>query len=1223
MSEFRKAFRASGLDASGSNVVNVAHPRIGEILDGLNLGYFIDENTVQEYDPTRERYNEDFIVEFNQRLYKNIIPITTAEPFNALKWKKMRNDPEWEEVDSSIGANVGDFLFLTASSSITITLPETPLTGDTVTIKDGKGVLSAYPTTVAAAGGLTIQSYGIGGALTSDETMLMNRPSSTVYFVYNGIAWTYQIDHDPYYTYIDAAHPTQQSGHLANGGYVATCEETIAIQAADKTIAISLPLHAVPGDVVRLRDVSTNITQTRIQIGIHPTLDDQQIIHPISGVGAETITLDNIGHAELMYVGGDNNTWVIVISHEAQPWQHLGASSTEQLIVNRRYDININSAVAAMTITLPQSPVDGDWIELSNVKTPGKEVTVQVHPQFGDDDVGHGANEYKIVRSLDEYRMVKYSEFAATVDTFNDSFTINDEDRGYSFILFYDATRKVWDFADISSRIDIVDENHRKRPGLAKLASPTEALAHGIDYAHAEDTGSSWANQNPLKDHVITVETLDARRAAEDQVGIARVALLTTDEALEMSRVITNGNETSRYADSAFRHDIFITPRSFNARTALENRRGVVEIATQNETRSTTNDTQVITPRKFHAAQAEEDLTGVGKLVKASDNINADGTVESTANMRSDRTLNGTDNTVYDKTDHLRFVTAKMLDEYRATENQPGTLWVAKSTELRINDSQVDDAIITPKKFAAWTASSTIRGISRVATLAEARATSGSGEAWDRVFITPSTLNDRTATESRRGVAEIATQTEVDTGTDSTRMIVPLKLKTWLDRDHFVTAGTDGLSHTGTIWDDVTFSIASATETQRGTLQVATQAEADSQSSPLDTVMLTPKKLNSRRATESLAGIVRLATSTEVASGSASNEIVLTPSDLTYWTRTAANSRSSESRYGTTRSATASETFVGDSTNGSSQAYTAYNRHQYAVSPYGLHYALQNYLPLNAKADDSELLDGLNSTQYARSDVDDFIAGTYTFTDNEIKIQGANPRIEFKDTTDNNSTREIYYQSGDIGFTDVENNWQLKVARNGYTNVYGGLEVDGAGSFGSSIYENESSANGRSPGTGTLRTKYLGIDNMAATAAKWETARTVTFSGDLTGSVSFDGSSNVTASVQVNNNSHAHSGENITSGTVSNDRLNKASRTNKGIVQVTSDVRTADPSSTSAEHTALSAGAGKTLSERIDLFTPDGGTGESVKYRDYIQVGSVRMSTTNQGVMEFTFGHAI
>ena len=48
----------------------------------------------------------------------------------------------------------------------------------------------------------------------------------------------------------------------------------------------------------------------------------------------------------------------------------------------------------------------------------------------------------------------------------------------------------------------------------------------------------------------------------------------------------------------------------------------------------------------------------------------------------------------------------------------------------------------------------------------------------------------------------------------------------------------------------------------------------------------------------------------------------------------------------------------------------------------------------------------------------------------------------------------------------------------------------------------------------------LGIN--AATADKWTTARTLSLSGDASGSVSWDGSANATLSVAVNNNSHNH-----------------------------------------------------------------------------------------------------
>jgi len=48
------------------------------------------------------------------------------------------------------------------------------------------------------------------------------------------------------------------------------------------------------------------------------------------------------------------------------------------------------------------------------------------------------------------------------------------------------------------------------------------------------------------------------------------------------------------------------------------------------------------------------------------------------------------------------------------------------------------------------------------------------------------------------------------------------------------------------------------------------------------------------------------------------------------------------------------------------------------------------------------------------------------------------------------------------------------------------------------------------------------LSGNASTASKWATARTLTLSGDLSGSVSIDGSSNVTLSAQVSNDSHNH-----------------------------------------------------------------------------------------------------
>ena len=59
----------------------------------------------------------------------------------------------------------------------------------------------------------------------------------------------------------------------------------------------------------------------------------------------------------------------------------------------------------------------------------------------------------------------------------------------------------------------------------------------------------------------------------------------------------------------------------------------------------------------------------------------------------------------------------------------------------------------------------------------------------------------------------------------------------------------------------------------------------------------------------------------------------------------------------------------------------------------------------------------------------------------------------------------------------------------------------------------------------------------ASTASKWLTARTLTLAGDASGSVSIDGSENMTLTVAVADSSHNHAASNITSGTLAIARI--------------------------------------------------------------------------------------
>lgn len=102
----------------------------------------------------------------------------------------------------------------------------------------------------------------------------------------------------------------------------------------------------------------------------------------------------------------------------------------------------------------------------------------------------------------------------------------------------------------------------------------------------------------------------------------------------------------------------------------------------------------------------------------------------------------------------------------------------------------VGDVIIANKDAASTTlatdwialevnrgqASTTVLGLVTLATDAEVQTGTDSNK-----VVTPSGLSARTATETRTGIAEIATQAETDAGTDDARIVTPLKLKTLLD----------------------------------------------------------------------------------------------------------------------------------------------------------------------------------------------------------------------------------------------------------------------------------------------------------------------------------------------------------------------------------------------------------------------------------------------------------
>ena len=82
-----------------------------------------------------------------------------------------------------------------------------------------------------------------------------------------------------------------------------------------------------------------------------------------------------------------------------------------------------------------------------------------------------------------------------------------------------------------------------------------------------------------------------------------------------------------------------------------------------------------------------------------------------------------------------------------------------------------------------------------------------------------------------------------------------------------------------------------------------------------------------------------------------------------------------------------------------------------------------------------------------------------------------------------------------------------------------GIEIERGTSSNVSIRWNESSDKWEFTTDGTT---YNEINGTATEALSWSSPITLTLSGDLTGSVSFDGSENITLSATVANDSHSH-----------------------------------------------------------------------------------------------------
>lgn len=984
----KPAFRAtSGLDAAGEKVINVAKADYNVLDDGVNVEFFIDENTIQAYDETRG-YKKGFAVIHDQRIWVAQRDIDApAGTFVPGYWTATRTDPKWITVASPTRQLAsGEYIAVdSAASFTTFTLPPNPTDGDTIVIKDiggrvGYNEIKVQSSSAPGGGNQKIVRFG-----NQFSETLITKPFSYNMLIFANRLWHFW-----------------EAGNEERGIRVEPNTAQFQAQAGDNVlrrytsgavIKFTLPKYANQGDMVKTVDIDG------LGSKFHLVVETFDASSSLGKPGQHSMEFRTSGDGFFVYNSvekmwyvwdGDRQTRLRVIRDDVE------LLANESIIV---FGPN-NTTPQTINITLPTSVAQGDTIKIA-LNYLRKAQTVNIKAAVGD----------KIASSVQLLQFPKRSEYPPDTEwVLNDVLTFNGN-ISYTPVIelsyIEDTTTggKYWVVAQnvpTVERVDSKDDLTRARLGVIALASQTQA---NVDHEN-----------NPEKELAITPQTLANRVATETRRGIARIA--TTAQV----------NQDTTFA---FQDDLIISPKKLNERTATETRRGVAEIATQVETDAGVDDTTIITPKKLNTRHAREDLTGILALTS---------TVGTTA--AASRDVVGTN--VYNSNDNTKAVTPKSLSQYKATQAQQGTVYLATQQETNAGTTNpgFSNSAVTPETLGARRATDTNHGLIEIATQQETDA----GTDYTRA-VTPKTLNDRKATETLTGIARIGTQVEFDAGTLDNVISTPLKIKTRFDNTARTSvSAASGLIESGTLWNHYTLDIREANETQRGTARLATQTEVNVGTD--DKTIITPLKLHSKKSTESSEGIIRVATNAETTAGT-SKVLAVSPSGLKYVVQTETTWEATALRRGFVKLTEGALTYSGNKVTGSGVKFNSgtglyenddtvlnaanYPKTGYAVSSYEMNKTLQNFLPINATAVNSEKLDGLDSLQFIRRDVDQTVNGSLTLTK---QLNLAAPLVSsstaaFTDVTATNST------FGTVNVVNGTNKWKITSPSTGTTLTIG------------------------------------------------------------------------------------------------------------------------------------------------------------------------------------------
>lgn len=807
----KPAFRAtSGLDAGGEKVINVSKADFNTPSDGVNVEFFVEENTIQEYDTTRA-YRKNFVVMFDGRTWVAKEAIAApAGAFQEARWSALRTDAKWKYVTSGTNNALksGDYISVsTATGDVGFTLPSNPQDGDTIVVKDVGGRVG-YNSLKVKSSVQQIVKYGV-----QVNEVMITKPRAQNIFIFSNRLWQY-------YSYEEDIHATVVT--RAGGDYQASSGERIyRLHPNPGMITVILPKFSNNGDIINFIDLD----------GLNPinhllvrTFDTNS---SIGKVGTRQFESRTSVDGALVYDSSDK-LWRIWDGDVRQRVRII--RDDVKLLPNESISVfGVNNAVEkTINVELPAGGAVGDKVRIAmNYMRKGQKIVIK------------SATGDTIATSKQLLQFPKRSEYPPEVEWVQVTSLTFDGTLDYAPVLelsyIEDATMRYWIVTTNNptvERVDSTNDSTRARLGVIALATQEQANA---------DKSAS-----PAKEVVVTPELLANRTSTETRQGIA--ALATTLQVNQIS--------TATYDDLTI-----VTPKKLNERTATETRRGLAEIATQDKTNTGTDDSTIITPKKLEARRSTETMAGIAPIVVSGGskptlrnqpgtgvfNYNDNSNIVTPKAIREVKASQFVQGTIFLATEteviqapaydavYPLAVTPEQLHKKTSTDSRIGFIQIAKQAE--VNEGVRYDLAVTPKTLNDRKAKEDLTGIARIGTQVEfdtgtddtvistplkvktrfndtsrtsVVATSGlveSGTLWNHY-----TLDIKEASETQRGTSRLALQTEVDAGTDDKTVVTPLKL-----------------------------SKKKATESTEGIIQVATQAETITGTNPVKAV--SPKNL--------------------------------------------------------------------------------------------------------------------------------------------------------------------------------------------------------------------------------------------------------------------------------------------------------------------------------------------------------------------------------------------